>query len=181
MEDKLRAKGRVPKQPPKQILVSRVSTHAEFPIINHSDCEGNAGAVWTITLAERADGRTEDTANEGNKFSTGLKITPPEGFCVEIIPDEALHDLGYMLMGPVVLTSADSGSVVTVTLFKFAELPDLDLPCRILRAVLKPLISAHVSIEGIEPQRRAEGAGKANKGAGHSLARKGKGKKKIFS
>lgn len=91
---------------------------------------------WELTLISRTDGKIEDDMGEINYFDTGLRMRPPSGYYVKIIPLEELHKAGYMMMQSVSVINPEDDSNIVIPLYKFKETDDIVLPFRAVRAVL---------------------------------------------
>ena len=78
------------------IHVQLCHPHAQLPERAHVSDIG-----FDLTLISRVDGKTEDTVHDVTVFDTGIKIQPPPGHYVEILPRSSLYKEGYMLVNSV--------------------------------------------------------------------------------
>ncbi len=122
-----------------KILVQKVHPQAEFPTKERPCHVG-----WEVTLISRTENRAEDETGEINDFGTGIHVTPPEGYFLEMIASRSLHRHGYMLPGPVIIEPGARGELM-VPLFKFRESDDISLPFGAVRLLTRPTVYAHIS------------------------------------
>lgn len=102
--------------------------------------------VYDVLLVERTDLRVEDTTNDINTYSTGIVLTPPKGYYIEVFLNQELLKQGYMMPGSVIIESGNSQELI-VPLFKFKDSEDLSLPCDGVAFVIKeshPNIAVHL-------------------------------------
>ena len=121
------------------ILVQKTHPQAEFPTKERSCHVG-----WEVTLISRTENRAEDETNEINDFGTGIHISPPKGYFLELVACRSLHRHGYMLPGPLIIEPGNRGELI-VPLFKFRETDDLSLPFGAVRLLTRPAIYSHIS------------------------------------
>lgn len=80
---------------------------------------------FSVTLIDRTEMRTDDITHDINEFSTGLLCLPPPGFYFEVTAERDLYKSGYMLPNSF---QVDPGQELVVPLFKFKDVPDIELP-----------------------------------------------------
>jgi dUTP pyrophosphatase len=62
-------------------------------------------------------------------FETGIKVSPPEGYYIEILPRSSISKTGYMLANSVGIIDPSYTGTLKIALIKVDEsLPDIDLP-----------------------------------------------------
>lgn len=156
------------------IKVLMCDSNAQIPSRQHPDDIG-----CDVTLISRLDGKTEDTVGEVTYFGTGIKIKPPKGYFVEIVPRSSLHKRGYMLANSVGIIDPGYRGEVVVALYKFKECDDLELPNNSVQIILRKANYAHVQIvETLDDTERGDGGfGSTDNNVTYSLGRK-KGKEK---
>lgn len=114
-----------------------------FPQAQEPTKERLSDVSWDLTLIGRSDNRTEDTVNDINLFSTGIKLSPPKGYHFELIANQNLFKSGYMLATGLTVLQPESCDEVVVPLFKFKEVADLDLPFNGVQIILRESQYAH--------------------------------------
>lgn len=114
------------------LLVERRDPKAELPFKQNISDVG-----WDLTLIERTDKRNEDDIGSINMFRTGLVVSPPLGYHVEIYARSSLQKLGYMLGNSVGIIDPEYRGEVLIGLYKFREGADLELPCRGVQMILR--------------------------------------------
>jgi hypothetical protein len=105
--------------------------------------EGDVG--WTVTLVGRTENRAEDDFSEMNGFSTGLKLSPPEGHYLEVIALPALYKHGYNLASGSIIIGPSNKDELIVPLMKFRECNDLELPIQAVQVVVKSFVPSFMS------------------------------------
>jgi dUTP pyrophosphatase len=71
-------------------------------------------------------------------FDTGLKIKPPKGYYIEIIPRSSLSKTGYMLSNSVGIIDPDYTDRLLIALTKVDDtLPDISLPFTKCQMILR--------------------------------------------
>jgi len=93
------------------------------PLIKSED-----DTCYIITLTERTDARTEDSVGECQDFHTGIKFTSfPPGYHAELFAKSDLENQGYSMLSHRIISSNDTDEII-ISLFKFKEGDDLELP-----------------------------------------------------
>ena len=125
------------------IRTTKLHPEAEIP---HKENETDVG--WDLTVVSRCDSRAEDTYQDVNMFTTGLVVRPPDHYHLEIIPHPSLVKAGYMMASnPLIINPDDDGELI-LSLYKYKECDDLELPYRAALLILRPTEYAVVSSEG---------------------------------
>jgi dUTP pyrophosphatase len=71
-------------------------------------------------------------------YNTGIKISPPEGYYVEILPRSSLSKTGYMLSNSVGVIDPDFSDNLLIALTKVDDsLPDIQVPFTRCQLVLR--------------------------------------------
>ena len=83
---------------------------------------------YPLTLIGRSENRIEDIVGEIGYFNTGLRITPPAGYHIEIVARNGLHKTGYEIPSGLLVFNPSFNSEIIVPLRKFKEAEDLELP-----------------------------------------------------
>lgn len=137
-----------------KIQVQKLHPKAEFPYKEHS-----TDTCFDITLVARSENRAEDDTSEVNNFSTGIALSPPQGYYLEMIAGSSLHKHGYMLAtGTSIIDPGYTGELI-VPLYKYKEAEDLELPFRAVQLILRPVVHAHLqSVKTLAPTDRGDGA-----------------------
>lgn len=143
---------------------------------------------WMITLIGRDENRAEDNVNDVNVFTTGLSLIPPRGFHFEVVPDDSLVNQGYMFVGPKILSPTDTNELY-ITLFKFKECDDLELPFAAIQIVLretiysglnKVVLSDKVEEKSVTTSFTKKLAPRVRKDTSDNNSSEKKGKRKMF-
>jgi hypothetical protein len=123
-----------------KVLVRKLGPGAEWPYK-----ETDSDVTLDVTLIGRTDNRAEDDTHDVNTFSTGLVISPPKGFHVQIVPHPSLHKHGYFLAQNPIVIHPENSSELIVPLFKFKEAEDLQLPFRAVQMITYETVYALVA------------------------------------
>jgi dUTP pyrophosphatase len=71
-------------------------------------------------------------------FETGIRVSPPSGYYLEILPRSSLSKTGYMLANSVGIIDPDYSGTLKIALIKVDNsLPDLELPFTRCQLVLR--------------------------------------------
>lgn len=125
----------------EHINVKKLNPIAELPI---KDRPSDIG--YDITLIARTDNRAEDNIHDVNMFSTGLMISPPPGYYIEVVAKNSLQRSGYMLATGITIVDPETADdELIVPLYKFKESQDIDLPFRAVQIVLRKAEYAHIA------------------------------------
>lgn len=85
-------------------------------------------------------------------FDTGLIVTPPEGYCVEIYPRSSISKSGYMLANSIGVIDPDYTQSLKIALTKIdSEKPDLVPPFKICQILLKEIIPYELGLSELPP------------------------------
>jgi hypothetical protein len=104
----------------------------------------NSNAGYGIELVQRCDNRAEDTTQEVNTYRTGVSITPPLGFYIEISAQNTLYKHGYFLANsPIIVEPWNSGEII-IPLYKYKEVEDIELPFQAVQFIIKPIVYSHL-------------------------------------
>jgi dUTP pyrophosphatase len=92
-------------------------------------------------------------------FDTGIRISPPEGYYVEILPRSSMSKTGYMLANSVGTIDPTYTGTLKIALIKVdKELPEIELPFTRCQLILRKAEYADmVQVESIEETLRGEG------------------------
>lgn len=93
-------------------------------------------------------------------FETGIRVSPPEGYYLEILPRSSMSKTGYMLTNSVGTIDPDyTEKILKIALTKVAkELPDIKLPFTRSQLVLRKAEYAEmVQAESLDKTTRGEG------------------------
>lgn len=125
---------------PSHITVQTIVPNASLPLKR----EGyDADVTFSVTLIERKEGRAEDYNNEINSFNTGLIITPPHNYYIEVVGNPLLHKHGYFMPSTQIINPQNDKELI-VDLFKFKDTDDLPIPFEAVFMILKPCTYAHI-------------------------------------
>lgn len=113
-----------------QIDILKISANAEFPI------KSGGSNVYDVSVTSRTDNRGEDASLDTNNFHTGLQFKIPRGYYIELSAHPNLYKFGYTFQGPFILDQNSSAELI-ITLFKFKEGDDIELPINVARMVAK--------------------------------------------
>ena len=138
----------------KPILAQLVHPHAQVPHKTHVTDIG-----YDVTLIERCDGKTEDLVGEVTLFDTGLRIQPPYGYYLELLPRSSLYKKGYMLVNSVGILDPDYRGNVIAALYKFKDGEDLSLPARCMQFVLRKAEYAYMGLSDTDFEDTERGDG----------------------
>ena len=94
-------------------------------------------------------------------YETGVKVVPPTGYYLEIVPRSSISKSGYMLANSVGTIDPDYRGTLKVVLTKVSsDTPDLTLPNKICQLVLRKVETASVEIvneSSLDSTSRADG------------------------
>ena len=132
---------------PKPVVVTKSHGDAEVPFK-----ENDSDVGWQLTLIRRCDNRVEDVERDVNTFTTGLKISPPKNYHLEVIEHPNLRGTGYTMIGVPLIINPDCQEELVISLFKFKEGEDLPLPFIAASLVLRQTEYASITLE--QPKAR---------------------------
>jgi dUTP pyrophosphatase len=92
-------------------------------------------------------------------FETGIRVSPPEGYYLEILPRSSISKTGYMLANSVGTIDPDYTGTLKIALIKVdEELPEIELPFTRCQLVLRKVEYAEiVQVESVEKTVRGDG------------------------
>jgi dUTP pyrophosphatase len=92
-------------------------------------------------------------------YDTGLSLSPPKGFYLEILPRSSLSKTGYMLANSVgVVDPSYTGSLYIALLKVVPDAPELELPFCKCQLILRRAYSAPIEeIAQLERTERGDG------------------------
>lgn len=125
------------------IKIAVIHPDAEIPFKEDSESH----AALDIIVVGRCDNRAEDTYGDVNTFSTGLVITPPQHYHVEVIAHPSLWKTGYMLTGTTII-NVDNQEELVLGLYKFKEGEDLETPFKVGQMLLR--LTEHAPIAPVK-------------------------------
>nr|QBK86603.1 MAG: trimeric dUTP diphosphatase [Marseillevirus LCMAC102] len=123
-----------------KINVYKTHPSAEFPF---KENPSNIG--YGVTLISRTENRAEDDTSDVNNFHTGIAISPPIDYYIEVIAKPSLHKHGYILANGVLVIEPDDKGELIIPLYKFKEAEDLELPFCGVQLMVRPAVHAHIS------------------------------------
>lgn len=109
-----------------------------------------ASGTFRMCLLKR-EAADEDEVNRVTCFDTGLSLSVPEGRVVVVTGTSSLLAHGYMLASGVQLCTGRGP--LTLSLYKFREGPDLELPYECLQALVVGAPAAVFHQKALQPGR----------------------------
>ena len=126
----------------EKILIQKLRPEAILP---YKERDSDIG--YDITLIGRTENRAEDDMGAVGNFRTGLALTPPKGYFIEMVARSSLHKHGYMLATGVSIIDPEYTGELIVPLYKFKEnAEDLEMPFRAVQLIVRPAIYAYLSM-----------------------------------
>ena len=106
-----------------------------------------------------AIGIFKQISNRITLFETGIRIAPPTGYYLEILPRSSMSKTGYMLANSVGTIDPEYTGTLKIALIKVDEsLPDIKLPFTRCQLVLRKAEYAEmVHVDSIEKTVRGDG------------------------
>ncbi len=120
------------------INILKLNPSAEYP---HKEGASN---VYDITVCSRTNNRDEDSANDINEYGTGLSFTIPRGYYLELTAHPSLYKHGYTFIGPNIIDQNATAELI-ITLMKFKDGDDIELPLDVARMVAKTYTDVQIS------------------------------------
>lgn len=108
--------------------------------------EEQSDVRYNLTLISRTENRAEDDTGEVNDFGTGLNIHVPQGYYFEMVAHPHLHKHGYMLASGVQIIDDTHTGEITVSLYKYKDAEDLELPFQAVQLILRQAVYAHLAV-----------------------------------
>lgn len=134
----------------KCIKVVLEDTSAVFPTKAHPSDIG-----YDIT----AIGVFKKINDQVTLFETGIRVCPPDGYYVEILPRSSMSKTGYMLANSVGTIDPSYTGTLKIALIKVSDsFPDIELPFTRCQLVLRKAEYATMEqVDSIEDTVRGEG------------------------
>ena len=119
-----------------------MSTLKVFFTKNHNDAKiPTKGNEFAVGYDLKAISVYKKVSNKTTLFDTGLKVSPPEGYYIEILPRSSLSNTGYMLSNSCGVIDPDYRGNLLIALTKVDEtMPDLQLPFTKCQMILRKMI-----------------------------------------
>lgn len=133
------------------VKVNKLNTKAIIPTVSDSENSG-----LDLHLIEKV----KDLSFDVELYTTGLRLTPPPGYYFIIVPRSSISKTIYSLANSVGIIDENYRGEIMVALRRSTSAPvhGMELPCRIVQAILVPKVELHVS-EETEYEDTARGAG----------------------
>lgn len=92
-------------------------------------------------------------------FETGIAISPPNGYYLEILPRSSLSKTGYMLANSVGIIDPDYTATLKVALIKVdTDMKDIELPFTRCQLILRKAENANIElVESLVDTKRGDG------------------------
>ena len=92
-------------------------------------------------------------------YDTKIKVEPPEGYYIEIVPRSSLSKTGYVMANSIGIIDPQYRGTIKVALVKVNEnAPDLELPFRGVQMILKKLNLFDIDVvDNLSKTEREEG------------------------
>lgn len=116
---------------PYPVKYQKVNPSAQDIILSSDSDYG-----FQMSLVDRTDNRIEDEVNEVNIYTTGIRISAPPGFFVEIKAVKELWKSGYMIPGGSIYIQPEDWEEIIIPLFKYREGEDIDCPFDCLEVII---------------------------------------------
>lgn len=124
---------------PVKISVQSLKPNGIIPQKSHPDDPG-----YDITLVGRKDDRHEDTNYGVNEFTTSIAVSPPAGHYLVVVAHGSLQMQGYNIIGGSFIIHPSHTGELIIPLYKFREVPDIQLPCACLQLIPVPIVTSFV-------------------------------------
>ena len=118
------------------VVITKLTPNAEYPYK-----EGQS-VIYDITAVSRTNNRAEDSSCDTNDFNTGIAFEIPRGYYLELSAHNSLYKHGYLFVGPTIIDQNATAELI-ITLYKFKEVDDIELPLIVARLVLKENVDMH--------------------------------------
>lgn len=91
-------------------------------------------------------------------FETGIRVKPPKGFYIEIVPRSSIVKTGYILTNSTGVIDPDYRGTLKVCLTKVDELaPELKPPFRVTQLIMRKIHYYSIEkVENLEETKRGE-------------------------
>lgn len=92
-------------------------------------------------------------------YDTGIQVTPPHGFYMEVIPRSSISKSGYMMLNSVgIIDPAYTGSILVALIKVDPTKPDIAFPTRCAQLVMRRLYHFELSqVDNLAKTQRADG------------------------
>jgi dUTP pyrophosphatase len=92
-------------------------------------------------------------------FETGIAVSPPEGYYLEIIPRSSLSKSGYMLANSIGIIDPSYTGTLKIALIKVDQtMPNIELPFKCCQLVLRKLENSNLQlVECFQETERGDG------------------------
>jgi len=92
-------------------------------------------------------------------YSTGLKVKPPQGFYIDLVPRSSMSKTGYMLANSVgIIDQNYTGEILAAIKKVDNNAPSIQLPCKMVQLVPRLWHDmTAVQVDSIEATSRGEG------------------------
>lgn len=92
-------------------------------------------------------------------FETGIAVSPPDGYYIEIVPRSSMSKTGYMLANSIGTIDPDYRGTLKIALIKIDDdLPDIKLPFTTCQLVLRKAEYSNIAqIEKLKETVRGDG------------------------
>jgi dUTP pyrophosphatase len=92
-------------------------------------------------------------------YDTGIAVKPPHGYYFELVGRSSISKSGYIMANSVGIIDASYRGSLKVALIKVnKEMPDLELPCRLVQLIPRQLFHLNaVEVEELDVTSRGDG------------------------
>ena len=106
-----------------------------------------------------AIGIFKQISNKITLFETGIRVSPPSGYYIEILPRSSMSKTGYMLANSVGIIDPQYTGTLKIALIKIDDdLPDIKLPFTRCQLILRKAEYANMElVDTIENTIRGDG------------------------
>lgn len=106
-----------------------------------------------------AIGIFKQISNKITLFETGIRVSPPSGYYIEILPRSSMSKTGYMLANSVGIIDPQYTGTLKIALIKIDDdLPDIELPFTRCQLILRKAEYANMEqVDTIENTIRGDG------------------------
>jgi len=93
------------------------------------------------------------------RYDTGIAVSPPPGYYMEVVPRSSLSQKGYMLANSIGVIDPSYTGNLLITLIKVDEsLPDLKLPFIVCQLIMRPALYFNLKqVEELKTTKRGDG------------------------
>lgn len=92
-------------------------------------------------------------------YSTGISVTPPKGYYLELVPRSSIVKYGYMLKNGVgIIDQTYTGEILVALIKVDSSAPDLEFPLKIVQLIPKEFHHFETEeVDGLEKTNRGSG------------------------